>query len=128
MKKILIVDDEQDVVTYLDTLLKDNGYETILALTADEAMKSVREKSPDLVSLDITMPGKSGIKVFREMRDDEKLKNIPIVVVTAITGSTSPDEFKNFLNSRKHYKAPEGFVPKPIDKDELIKMVKGLIG
>ena len=129
MKKILIIDDEKDVITYLDTLFKNNGYDTISADNADEGIKKAKTEKPDLVSLDIVMPGKSGIKVYRTLRDDEDLKRIPVIVVTAATGyRNDPEEFKKFLSTRKHYPPPDGFVPKPIDKDELIRNVKDLIG
>ncbi|MFH1723747.1 MAG: response regulator [Elusimicrobiota bacterium] len=129
MKKILIVDDEKDVLTYLDTLFADNGYQTIVADNADDALEKARRESPDLVSLDINMPGKSGVKLYRTLKDDEKLKSTPVIVVTAITGpGNNPEDYKRFLSTRKSIPPPDGFIPKPIDKDELIKMVKELIG
>jgi CheY-like chemotaxis protein len=129
MKKILIIDDEKDVITYLDTLFKNNGYDTISADNADDGIEKAKTEKPDLVSLDIVMPGKSGIKVYRTLRDDEQLKSIPVIVVTAATGyRNDPQEFKKFLSTRKHYPPPDGFVPKPIDKEELINRVKDLIG
>ena len=129
MKKILIIDDEKDVITYLDTLFKNNGYDTISADNADDGIEKAKTENPDLVSLDIVMPGKSGIKVYRALRDDEQLRRIPVIVVTAATGyRNDPQEFKKFLSTRKHYPPPDGFVPKPIDKEELIKSVKDLIG
>ncbi|MFC1679913.1 response regulator [Elusimicrobiota bacterium] len=129
MKKILIIDDEKDILTYLDTLFKDNGYETVLADNADEGLEKARSENPDLISLDINMPEKTGTRAYRTLKEDEKLKGIPVVVVTAITGAGGdPEGYKRFLSSRKAVPAPEGFVPKPIKKDELIKTVKDLIG
>jgi len=129
MKKILIIDDEKDVITYLDTLFKNNGYDTISADNADDGIEKAKTEKPDLVSLDIVMPGKSGIKVYRTLRDDEELKRIPVIIVTAATGyRNDPQEFKKFLSTRRHYPPPDGFVPKPIDKEELIKEVKDLMG
>ena len=98
MKKILIIDDEKDVITYLDTLFKNNGYDTISADNADDGIEKAKTEKPDLVSLDIVMPGKSGIQVYRTLRDDEQLKRIPVIVVTAATGyGNDPQEFKKFL-------------------------------
>ena len=129
MKKILIIDDEKDVITYLDTLFKNNGYDTISADNADDGIEKAKTEKPDLVSLDIVMPGKSGIKVYRALRDDEQLKRIPVIIVTAATGyRNEPEGFKKFLSTRRNYPPPDGFVPKPIDKEELIKEVKDLIG
>lgn len=128
MKTILIIDDEEDVITYLDTLFKDHGYQTIVADNANDGIEKARKEKPDLVSLDIVMPEKSGIKAYRAFRADEELKGIPIVVVTAATGyRNDPQEFRRFLSTRKHVPPPDGFVPKPIDKDELIRTVRDLI-
>ncbi|MFH2205003.1 MAG: response regulator [Elusimicrobiota bacterium] len=129
MKKILVIDDEKDVLTYLDTLLKDNGYTTILADKVDDALDQARKDRPDLITLDITMPEKSGIKAYRAFREDDSLKDIPIVVVTAVTGyANDPESFKKFISSRKKVPPPDGFIPKPIDRDALVKTIKDLIG
>jgi len=76
-KTILIVDDEQDERTYLSTLLGDNGYNVITAENGDEALKKVKEVAPALITLDVTMPEKSGVKFYREMRESDDWKNIP---------------------------------------------------
>ena len=81
-KRILIIDDEQDIRTYLSTLLGDQGYETIQAKDGVEAMQDVQKDPPDLITLDISMPEKSGIRFFREIKTDNRWKHIPIVVVT----------------------------------------------
>jgi len=125
LKKILIVDDEEDVRQYLITLFKDNGYEPLAASDGEEAIELVRKENPDLVTLDITMPKKSGIRFYRDMKEDEALKKIPIIVVTGVTGyGNDPDEFKKFISTRKQVPPPEGFMSKPIDRDELLKMIK----
>ena len=125
MKKILIVDDEEDVRRYLITLFKDNGYEPLTANDGEEAIELVRKEKPDLVTLDITMPKKSGIKFYRDMKEDDQLKNIPIIVVTGVTGyGNDPEEFKKFISTRRQVPPPEGFMSKPIDRDELLKMIE----
>jgi len=129
MKKILVVDDEKDIITYLETLYKDNGYATVAASKGDEAIEKAKKEKPDLISLDINLPDQSGMKVYRAIKDDEVLKKIPVVMVTAVTGfGYNPDDIKRFMASRKAFPPPEGFMPKPIDKEGLIKIIKGLIG
>ena len=120
-KRILIVDDEQDIRTYLSTLLEDQGFETVLAKDGEEAMRQVQTVSPDLITLDISMPEKSGVKFFREMKSDERWKKIPIVVVTGVS-----EDFKKFISSRHQIPAPEGFLSKPINQEEILKLVKEL--
>ncbi len=64
-KKILVIDDEQDMVTFLSTLLEDNGYEVATASDGEVGLEKVKSLKPDLVSLDLLMPNKTGIKMFR---------------------------------------------------------------
>jgi CheY-like chemotaxis protein len=120
-KRILIVDDEQDIRTYLSTLLEDHGYETFEAKDGEEAMQKVQAECPDLITLDVSMPEKSGIKFFREMRMDDRWKKIPIIMVTGVSG-----DFKGFISSRHQIPPPEGFVSKPINHEEILNLVQKL--
>jgi CheY-like chemotaxis protein len=123
-KKILVLDDEPNVVTYMETLLQDNGYDTVSAGDGSEGMEKARKEKPDLITLDISMPEKSGVRFYRELKEDSELAAIPVVVVTAVTGyGGKPEDFQKFISSRKHLPPPEGFVPKPIDRDELLKAI-----
>lgn len=128
-KRILIVDDEAHVVTYLETLLQDSGFDTISAADGVEGLAKARQEHPDLVALDISMPRKSGIRMFREMREDPAIAKIPVVVVTAVTSyGGDPEGFHKFLNSRRSVPPPEAFVAKPIDREAFVKVVSGLLG
>jgi CheY-like chemotaxis protein len=127
-KKILVLDDEPNVVAYLETLLQDNGYETISAGNGHEGMEKVRSEKPDLITLDISMPEESGVRFYRDLKADPALANIPVVIVTGVTGyGYKPEDFQKFISSRKHIPPPDGFVPKPIDRDELLKGVTSLL-
>jgi len=122
-KKILIVDDEPDVITYFSTVLQDEGYQTIDASNGEIALQKIREEKPDLVTLDITMPERSGVGTYRELKESEELKGIPILIVTGV----SPD-FKQFISSRRQVPAPDGFLEKPVRHEQLLAEVKRLIG
>ena len=122
-KKILIVDDEEDILMYLSTLLQDHGYETRMAKDGVEAWKKVEEAAPDLITLDISMPEKSGIRFYRDLKTNDRLKGIPIIIVTGVS-----DDFKKFISSRHQVPAPEGFISKPIDREEILKTVERLTG
>jgi len=127
-KKILIIDDEPNIVTYLETLIQDNGYETIVARNGKEGFKTAKSEKPDLICLDISMPEESGIRFYRNLKDEPELKNIPVFVVTAVTGlGHDPKVFENFLNSRKQIPAPDGFFPKPIERDTFIAAIKKIL-
>ena len=121
-KRILIVDDEQDIRTYLSTLLEDQGYTTVQAKDGVEAMQKLQAEKPDLITLDISMPEKSGVKFFRDLKSDDQWKKIPIIIVTGVS-----EDFKKFISSRRQVPAPEGFVPKPINREEILAIVKKLL-
>ncbi len=115
-KLILVIDDEPDIVTYLETLLCDNGYQTVSASNGVEAMEKVQLKKPDLITLDISMPEKSGVRFYRELKTDPQLSSIPVLIITGVTGyGGDSDSFEQFLASRKQVPPPEGFIGKPLE-------------
>lgn len=121
-KKILIIDDDPDIIKFLTVLLEDNGYSTIAAADGVEGLKSAQSERPDLILLDITMPEMSGVRFFREVRASAKLKSTPVVMVTGVA-----EDFKKFIHSRKQVAPPDGFIHKPIDKNNLLEIIAGLI-
>jgi len=122
-KKILVIDDDPGIVTYFTTLLQDNGYTTVAAADGEEGLQKVRAEKPDLIMLDITMPEKSGVKFYREVKEDPALQAIPVLMVTGVM-----EEFKKFIHSRRQVPPPEGYLSKPVDKDELLETVRKLLG
>jgi len=127
-KKILIVDDEPDIVSYLEMVLQDQGYDTTTAGNGNEALESVRNDPPDLVTLDISMPEASGTRFYKEMRTDPELSRIPVVIVTAVTGlGGDPYAYEKFISHRRLVPAPEAFFPKPIDREAFLKAIQGLL-
>ena len=82
-KKILVVDDEPDVVSLLDLMLKGQGYSVIVAVDGQEALEKARSEKPDLILLDIMLPRIDGYKVARMLKFDEKYSQIPIIMLTA---------------------------------------------
>ena len=111
MKKILIVDDEEDILAYLGTFFQNNGYQTCTACDGQDALAKTRAENPDLVTLDIVMPKKSGIRYYQEMKDDPHLKKIPIIIITAITGwGYDKEGFHKFIKSSNQIPPPVGFL------------------
>ncbi len=121
-KKILVVDDEQDVLTYLTALFQDNGYEVITAKDGVEGFDLAKAEKPDLITLDITMPDQSGVRTYRYYKGNDDLKEIPVIIVTAIG-----DSMRSFLKKLGGFPEPEGFMNKPIDEAELLKMTSDLL-
>ncbi len=123
-KRVLVVDDEESVVSYLTALLQDNGYETLSASNGEEGLAAVKAEKPDLVTLDMSMPEKSGLRLYRDIKEDAELAATPVVIVTGVTGYGGKSEaFEKFLKSRKQIPEPEGFVAKPVDQDEFLRVV-----
>jgi CheY-like chemotaxis protein len=127
-KTILVVDDEPHVVAYLEMLLQDQGYTTVSAADGREGLEKAKQHAPDLICLDITMPEESGIRMYRNLRNEPELARIPVVVVTAVTGlGGDPEPFRAFLSSRKHLPPPDGFFSKPIEREKFLERVNQLL-
>lgn len=122
-KRILIVDDEEDPRTYLETLFQENGYETATANDGDVAFEKAKEYRPDLITLDIIMPSETGQKFYRKLCKDPELSRTPVIICSGVT------RYKE-LFSRDHATMPKpfAFIEKPIDRDELLRKVKEACG
>ena len=120
-KTVLIVDDEADLLDYLSTFLTDQGFATETAADGVQALAKVEASPPDLVTLDITMPEKSGVRFYREMRESDQWRNIPIIIVTGVSG-----DFEKFISSRRQVPPPDGYIAKPADLDQLLKLAREL--
>lgn len=121
-KKILIVDDEEDVLTYFEAVFQDNGFDTVSAEDGIEGFELAKSEKPDLIVLDITMPKQSGLKTYRQYKRQPALKNIPVIIVTAVN-----DSFKELLDELEDLEQPKGIFYKPIDPQELLKVVAGIL-
>jgi len=120
IRKILVIDDEPDVVSYLSAFLEDEGFQVLTASNGPDGLALAREETPDLITLDITMPGMSGIEVLTSLRRDDHLNSVPVVI---ITGVTSFDTLTDYRDVR----APEGFMQKPIDLVKLLSTIEDIL-
>ena len=131
-EKILIVDDDPDVILFLSHVLQDHGYDTLDASNGQEGWEMVKSEKPDLVLLDLMMPQKSGISLLSEIKKDESLKKTPVIMVTGVAGETGID-LEVFLKRGPGKEAggtplnPEGYIEKPVDPDKLITLIKELL-
>lgn len=119
-KKVLVVDDSPDIVKYLTTLLGDHEYKTVVAHSGSQALSMARAEKPDLITLDIVMPGKSGVKVYEQLREEPDLQGIPVFIVTGEM------DFRELMY-QKRVQAPEGFMKKPIDEDVFLMTVDKIL-
>ena len=119
---ILIVDDEPDVLSYLGAFFEDHGLKVLTARDGKEGFEKARLFHPDLITLDISMPEESGVRMFRELQEDSASVDIPVVIITGISS-----DFKRFIETRKHVRPPAGYFEKPVEREQLLAKVKELL-
>jgi len=122
-KKILIIDDEKDMRVYLTTLFKKAGYQVEDAENGEAGLEKARQSPPDLITLDVLMPKKSGVRAFRELRLSAETKDTPIII---LTGLTRQEDF--FGSEMGGFRKPEAIVEKPIDRDVFLRTAKAILG
>jgi two-component system cell cycle response regulator DivK len=119
MSTILIIEDNDKNMKLARDVLKAKGYATLEAVTGEEGVKLAKERVPDLVLMDIQLPGINGIEAFRQIRADAKTARIPVVALTASVTPTDRSE----INAAGF----DAFIGKPISLKEFLETVKRLI-
>lgn len=111
-KKILVIDDDPHILDYLVSLFEDNGYATFTASNAQEGLEVARREAPDLITLDLEMPGEWGPRFYRKMSQEATLKNIPVIVISGLSGSEHA------------IGRAVASLTKPFEREELLRIVK----
>ena len=119
-KKILIADDEQNIVISLEFLMKREGFTVCIAADGQEAIDKVRSETPDLVLLDIMMPRKNGYEVCQEIRSDPQLQGIRVLMLTA--------KGREMEVTKGLAMGADAYMTKPFSTRELVTKVKSLLG
>ena len=128
-KKVLVVDDDPDVRVFNVAVLEENGYTPVVATNGEEGMKLIKKEKPDLVLLDVLMPRESGIRLYRDIKTNSSLKDIPVIMLSGIAR-------KSFLRSQKALTQfggkpvpePEAYLEKPVEPEELAETIKKVLG
>lgn len=115
-KKILIVDDDPNIISYLTDLFGDNGYCTCSASGGQEALEKARIERPDLITLDLEMPEEWGPRVYRRLSQEPEVMNTPVIVISGLSGN------------RYAIQKAVACISKPFDRDELLQIVRDAIG
>jgi CheY-like chemotaxis protein len=119
------VDDESDTRTYLTTLLETGGYVSLSAADGEEGLKQARAHGPDLIILDIMMPKLGGIEMLLELRKDLKLRQIPVIMLSALSERTFLDTQASLGRSDPGgVHPPVAYIEKPPEPEQLLETVK----
>ena len=124
-KKVLVVDDDPDVRTFIVTVLEENNFIPIVAKDGVEGLQKVKEENPDVITLDVLMPRGSGIRLYRKLKTELSFKSIPVIMLTGIA-------LKSFLRSQKtlaefqgeKVPVPDFYLEKPVEPEELIDAIE----
>ncbi|MCK5407016.1 MAG: response regulator [Candidatus Krumholzibacteria bacterium] len=146
-KTVMVIDDDENAVKFLSAVLEENGYETLSAIDGREGLEKLQQTVPDLIILDVMMPKRTGFVLFKQLKKDDRLRDIPVLMLTGVAASLADmddeadDTFARPYDSlrdslRKAIKEmreegevrPEMFVDKPVDPDAFIAKVRDLIG
>jgi CheY-like chemotaxis protein len=118
-KKILIIEDEENLVELIKFRLETNGYDVSVALDGEKGLEKILEIKPDLVLLDVRMPKMDGYEVCRRAKSNPELSDIPILILTA---QAHDSEVNKAMESH-----PDAFLSKPFEPEDLLRNIKELI-
>ncbi|MDI6795329.1 MAG: response regulator [Desulfatibacillaceae bacterium] len=126
--KVLVIDDEEDIRVYLSALLEDQGYKARVLQDNESLAGVVRDFGPDCIILDIMMPVRSGVSLYRELKAAPDLKSIPVIILSGMQSA------KNFMTDVISHHGegqavaePEGFLEKPLSVPDLMDMIGKLV-
>ena len=119
--KVLVVDDDEEIRIFLTTLFSDEGALVFEAADGVQALEVAVQKLPDLITLDLSMPGKDGIDTFCDLRQNTATEEIPVCIITGYP------EYRKLIYDRP-VPPPEGFVYKPCDPDHVVDTARRILG
>ncbi|RLG39276.1 MAG: two-component system response regulator [Candidatus Alkanophagales archaeon] len=117
---VMTVDDEDEVVQLIRLILEAEGYDVITASSGKECLEKLERHKPDLILLDIMMPGMDGWETLRQIRKDERLKDVPVAMLTAVPLTTE-------TLRREEIEGLVDYIVKPFTRESLLKKVEELL-
>ena len=121
-KNFLIVDDDEDVLNLLKMVLEQGGHTVRVAADGREALDQIDRQRPDLIVLDLMMPRINGYQLFAHLKTDEKLKSVPIIVITALTRESDRED-----GEWARRMGADGFLTKPFEIKELSARIQDMV-
>mgnify|MGYP000580859048 CR=1 FL=1 len=127
-KTVLVVDDEPDVRDFIATCLEDAGFQVKTAVDGVDALEKIEASIPDLMTLDMVMPRRSGLSLMRKLRKNDKWKEIPVIVITAhAQDEFASEDVKELLVAFEAKQQPRHIMEKPITPPKLIDAVSEIL-
>ncbi len=124
-KLILVVDDEPDFASIVQGNLEKEGFEVDVAYNGVEGMEKVRTKAPDAIVLDVMMPEKDGYEMCKELKADEKLADIPVLLLTAVASHVTSTRYSHADGMSTE---ADDYLAKPASAEDITESIKGLLG
>ena len=118
---VLVVDDDEEIRTFLATLMTDEGAAALQAADGGEALATAVRARPDLITLDLSMPGRDGIDTFCDLRENPATEEIPVCIITGYP------EYRKLIYDRP-VAPPEGFINKPCDPEHVVRTIRRILG
>jgi two-component system alkaline phosphatase synthesis response regulator PhoP len=125
MPKILIVDDDPDLVEAVTMILESKDYDVIAAYGGIEGLEKAKTEEPDLIVLDVMMPDKDGYAVCKELKADPQYSKIPILLLTAVVSKISTTRYTQQMGLETE---ADDYIDKPVEPAELVKRIEILLG
>jgi CheY-like chemotaxis protein len=122
-KKILVVDDEPDVRNFLTACIEDAGFQVDSAVDGQDALEKIEKEVPDLMTLDMVMPRKSGIELIRTLRKNDDWAGLPVIVITAHAKNEFASEDIKSFNAFTSGLKPRRTIEKPVTPEVLVKTI-----
>ena len=125
---ILIVDDEMDMRIFMSTLFETSGFKAVTARDGNQGLVRADENRPDLIILDVMMPGEGGALMYKALKGDPRLKDIPVIMLSAVN-ETSFRHYLKMLNTQSSQPVPdpEAYMEKPPDPDALLQLAQSVL-
>lgn len=122
--QVLIVDDELSLRIFLRTLFQTGGHEAVVARNGQEGMLRARERRPDLIVLDVMMPGGGGLEMYRALRKDDGLAGVPVIMLSGVRGATFAHALAMYGLAEGDVPPPTAYMEKPPLPDELLALAE----
>ena len=123
--KVLVVDDEEDIVAYLVAVLEDNGFRAVGESNAGAALEVVRKEQPDLILLDIMMPEQSGLSLYRDIRSNRATSTVPVIIISGYSREEDLVRMVAQLDAGES-RLPNGYLEKPISVPKFLQRLRNL--